>query len=65
MVCTISRDVEMSCLKGACGLNRMNYDSNETVYGSLACLVRAKEQIVVKHSTLRWFGHFRECKRMK
>ncbi len=46
---------EVSYLRGACGLNRMDGESNENVYekyGMNCGLIQA-----VKHSSLRWFGH--------
>ncbi len=36
--------VEISFLRGACGLNRMGGENNESVYGKFG-------------STLRWFGY--------
>ncbi len=56
------RAVEMSYLRGACGVNRWDGLSNTSVYkrcgmrergsGVLCCVVEW-----VKRSTLRWFGH--------
>ncbi len=53
---------EMSCLRGACGLNRMDGESNESVYGRFGMSVKSEGMNcgvveVVKHSTLRWFGY--------
>ncbi len=54
--------VEMSCLGGACGVNRWDGVSNESVYEK--CGMRGRGSGVgckvvewVKRSTLRWFGH--------
>ena len=54
--------VEMSYLRGACGGNRMDGESNEDVYskfGMSRCGEGMKCGVVemVKRSTLRWFGH--------
>ncbi len=52
---------KMSYLRGVCGLNRMDGESNESLYGKFRMPVKS-EGIncgvleVVKHSTLRWFG---------
>ncbi len=35
--------VEMSCVKSACGLNRMDNENNESVYGKFRCLLKMKE----------------------
>ncbi len=32
--------MEMSCLRGACGLNRMDCESNESVYGKFGVSVK-------------------------
>ncbi len=54
--------VEMSFLRGGCGVKRMDGESNEDVYkkfgmssrgGGMSCGVVK----MVKRSTLRWFGH--------
>ncbi len=53
--------VEMSYLRGGCGVNRMDGESNENVYRKfmssrgegMSCGVVE----MVKRSTLRWFGH--------
>ncbi len=54
--------VEMRYLRDACGLNRMDGESKESVHGKLSVFFKSKEincevVEVVKHSTLRWFGH--------
>jgi len=54
--------VEMSYLRGACGLSRMDGESNESVYKKFGVSVKGEGMNcgvveVVKHSTLRWFGH--------
>ncbi len=52
----------MSYLRGACGLNRMDGDSNESVYGKFGMSFKSEGMnygVVegVKCSTLKWFGH--------
>ncbi len=48
--------VEMSYLRGACGVNRWDGLSNESVYER--CGMRGRGVVEwVKGSTLRWFGH--------
>ncbi len=52
----------MSYLRGACGLNGMDGESNESVYGRFGASFKSEGMNcgvveVVKHSTLRWFGH--------
>ncbi len=53
--------VEMSYLRGACGLNRMDSQSTESVYGKF-CMSFKSEGMncgvveVVKCSTFKWFG---------
>ncbi len=61
------RAVEMSYLREACGVNRWNGVSNETVYER--CGMRRHGSGVgcsvvewVKRSTLRWFDHLRRWK---
>ncbi len=56
------RAVEMSYLRGACGVSRWDGLSNESVY--VRCGMRGRGSGVgccvvewVKRSTLRWFGH--------
>ncbi len=56
------RAVEMSYLRGACGVSRWDGVSNENLYES--CGMRGRGSGVecevlewVKRSTLRWFGH--------
>ncbi len=54
--------VGMSYLRGACGLNRMDNESNESVYGMFSVSFRSEGMNcgvveVVKHSILRWFDH--------
>ena len=56
------RAVEMSYLRGACGVTRWDGESNENVYercgmGERANGVRCGVVEWVKRSTLRWFGH--------
>ncbi len=54
--------VEMSYLRGACGLNRMDGESNESVYEKF-CMSFKSEGMncglveVVKCRTFKWFGH--------
>ncbi len=57
------RAVEMSYLRGACGVTRWDGESNESVYercdmGSHANGVNCGVVEWVKRNTLRWFGHF-------
>ncbi len=52
----------MTYLRGACGRNRMNGESNESVYGKFGMSFKSEGMNcgvveVVKCSTLRWFGH--------
>ncbi len=52
----------MSYLRGGCGVNRMDGESNENVYRKFGMSNRGKGMScgvveMVKHSTLRWFGH--------
>ncbi len=52
----------MSYLRGACGLNRMDGENSESVYGRFGVSVKSEGMNcgvveVVKHSTLRWFGY--------
>ncbi len=52
----------MSYLRGACGLNRMDSESNVSVYGKFGMSVKSEGMNcgvmeVVKRSTLRWFRH--------
>ena len=54
--------VEMSYLRGACSLSRMDGESNESVYGRFGMSVKGEGMNcgvveVVKRNTLRWFGH--------
>ncbi len=54
--------VEMSYLRDACGLNRMDSESSESEYGKFGVFVKSEGMNcgvveVVKHSTLRWLGH--------
>ncbi|MCP5003018.1 MAG: hypothetical protein GY941_03575 [Planctomycetes bacterium] len=54
--------VEMSYLRGACGLSRWDEVSNESVYercgmGTRAIGIECGVVEWVKRSTLRWFGH--------
>ncbi len=52
----------MSYLRGACGLNRMDGESNERVYGKFDMSLKSKGMncgvVDVVKRTLRWFGHF-------
>ena len=55
-------DVEMSDLKGACGVTRWEGESNKSVYercGMGPCAHGVKCGVVewVKRNTLRWFDH--------
>ncbi len=57
--------VEMSYLRGACGVTRWDGESNESVYercgmGSQANGVNCGVVEWVKRNTLRWFGHIEE-----
>ncbi len=54
--------VEMSYLRGACGVTRLDGESNESVYER--CGIESQANGVncgvgewMKRSTLRWFGH--------
>ncbi len=54
--------VEMSYLRGGCGVNRMDGKSNENIYGKFGMFTRGEGMScgvveMVKRSTLRWFGH--------
>ncbi len=54
----------MSYLRGACGLNRMNGESNKSVYGKFGMSFKSEEincgvVEVVKCCTLGWFGHLK------
>ncbi len=53
--------VEMSYLRGGCGVNRMDGESNENVYINFGMSSRGEGMscgvVMVKRSTLRWFGH--------
>ncbi len=54
--------VEISYLRGRCGVNRMDGESNENVYRKFGMSSRGEGMgcgvvKIVKHSTLRWFGH--------
>ncbi len=54
--------VEMSYLRGGCGVNRMDGESNENVYRKLFISSRGEGMScgvveMVKRSTLRWFVH--------
>ncbi len=54
--------VEMSYLRGACGLNGMDGESNKSVYGKFGMSFKSEGMNcgvveVVKCCTLRWFGH--------
>ncbi len=54
--------VEMSYLRSACGIRKMDGESNESVYGRFGMSSKGegmKWGVVegVKHNTLRWFGH--------
>lgn len=52
----------MIYLRGACGLNSTDGESNESVYEIFGISYKWRNIVdeVVKHSTLRWFGHLRE-----
>ncbi len=52
----------MSYLKGGCGVNRMDGESNENVYRKFGMSSRGKGMScgvveMVKCSLLKWFGH--------
>ncbi len=54
--------IEMSYMRGGCGVNRMDGESNENVYIKFGILSRGEGMScgvveMVKHSPLRWFGH--------
>ena len=54
--------VEMSFLRGACGIGRMDGESNERVYGRFGMSSKGEGMKcgvveLVKRNTLRWFGH--------
>ncbi len=54
--------VEMSYLRGRCGVNRMDGESNENVYRKFGMSSRREGMscgvvAMVNRSTLRWFGH--------
>ncbi len=51
--------VEMSYLRGACGVTRWDGESNESVCGRCGMGSQANCGVVewVKRNTLRWFGH--------
>ncbi len=56
------RAVEMSCMRGACGVSRLDKESNEDTYGRFGMSETAVGmdcEVVewVKPSTLRWYGH--------
>ena len=62
------RAVEMSYLRGACGLTRQDLESNESVYERFGMESRGegiKCGVVewVKRNTLRWFGHVERMKK--
>lgn len=61
--------MERSYLRCACGLNKMDSESNESVNGRFGMSVRSKllncGVMVVKRSTLKWFGHLREWEEIK
>ncbi len=52
----------MNYLRGGCGVNRMNCESNENVYRKFDMSSRGEGMScgvveMVKRSTLRWFGY--------
>ncbi len=54
--------VEISYLRGGCGVNRMDGESNENVYRKFGMSSRGEGMScggveMLKRSTLRWFGH--------
>ncbi len=60
-------DVEMSYLRGACGVTRWKDESNESVYERCSmgdCATEVKCEVVewVKRNTLSWFGHIKRIK---
>ncbi len=57
----------VSYLRGACGMNRIDGESNERVYGRFGMSTKGEGMNcgvveIVKHTSnsLRWFGHLRE-----
>ncbi len=63
-VSQISRiqELEKRYLRGACGVNRMDDENNESVYGKFGMSVKSEGMNrgvieVVKCSICRWFGH--------
>ncbi len=59
----------MSYVRGGCDVNRIDVKSNENVYKRFGISSRGEgmscEMVVVKHSTLRWFEHWREWVRIR
>ncbi len=56
------KSIEMSYLRRGCGVNRMDGESNENVYGSFDMVSNGERMScgvaeVVKCSTVRWYGH--------
>ncbi len=54
--------VEMSYLRGACGVWRMNGESNESVYNRFGMSSKGEGMTCrvvdgVRHNILRWFDH--------
>ncbi len=54
--------VEMSYMRGGCGVNRINAESNENIYIKFGIFSRGEGMScgvveMVKRSPLRWFGH--------
>ncbi len=53
----------MSYLRGACGLNRMDGESSESVYGRFGDGMNCGVAEVVKHGILRWLGQLKRMGR--
>ncbi len=51
----------MSYLRGGCGVNRMDGESNKNVYKKFGMSSRGEGMscgvVMVKRNTLKWFGH--------
>ena len=56
---------EVSYIKGVCNVNRMDGESNESIYRRFDVFVKGERMNyglvrMVKHNTFRWFGHVEE-----
>ncbi len=54
--------VEISYLRGGCGVSRFDSENNESAYGRFGMFNKVEGMSsgvleVMKRSTLRWFGH--------